>query len=124
MKQTVLLFKALGDPVRLRIVKLLEGSELCVCQLTAALGMGQSRISRHLAVLKAAGVIEDKREGKWVHYRICQPLRQAIDERLARLNQDDQMIKDKRTAAKTKDMVECYLEDKRKSKGKKPCQSI
>jgi len=124
MKQTVLLFKALGDPVRLRIVKLLEGSDLCVCQLTAALGMGQSRISRHLAVLKAAGVIEDKREGKWVHYRICQPLQQAIDERLARLNQDDQTIKDKRTAAKTKDMVECYLEDKRKSKGKKPCQSI
>ncbi len=70
MKTTVRLFKALGDPTRLRIVKLLESGELCVCQLTSALQMGQSRISRHLSILKEAGLIEDRRQGKWVHYRL------------------------------------------------------
>ena len=70
MKQAVKTFKALGDPTRLRIVKLLECGELCVCQLIAVLGMGQSRISRHLSILKEAGLILDNRKGKWVYYRI------------------------------------------------------
>lgn len=70
MKAAVRMFKALADPTRLRIVKLLERGELCVCQLTAALGMGQSRISRHLSVLKQAGLISDRRQGKWVHYQL------------------------------------------------------
>jgi ArsR family transcriptional regulator len=70
MKQTVKTFRALGDPTRLRIFKLLEGGELCVCQLMATLKMGQSRISRHLSVLKEAELIEDRRQGKWVHYRL------------------------------------------------------
>jgi len=70
MKQAVRIFKALGDPTRLRIFKLLEGGELCVCQLMATLKMGQSRISRHLSILKEAGLIEDRRQGKWVHYRL------------------------------------------------------
>lgn len=70
MKQTVKTFKALGDPTRLCILKLLEGGELCVCQLMSALKMGQSRISRHLSILKEAGLIDDRRQGKWVHYRL------------------------------------------------------
>jgi len=73
MKQTVKTFKALGDPTRLRIFKLLEGGELCVCQLMATLKMGQSRISRHLSILKEAQLIEDRRQGKWVHYRLKSP---------------------------------------------------
>lgn len=71
MNEAVRVFKALADPTRLRIIKLLEGGELCVCQLTAALGMGQSRISRHLSILKQAGIISDRRQGKWVHYQLC-----------------------------------------------------
>jgi DNA-binding transcriptional ArsR family regulator len=79
MKQAVRTFKSLGDPTRLRIVKLLENGELCVCQLMAVLGMGQSRISRHLSILKQAGLILDRRQGKWVHYRLCcrEPLRET-----------------------------------------------
>lgn len=73
MKEAVRLFKALGDPTRLRIIKLLENGELCVCQLTAVLKMGQSRISRHLAILKKAGLIADRKQGKWIHYRMCRP---------------------------------------------------
>ncbi len=70
LDETARLFKALGDPTRLRIAKMLGRGELCVCQLTAALGMGQSRISRHLSILKGAGLITDRRVGKWVHYRL------------------------------------------------------
>ena len=64
------LFKALGDETRLRIVALLSHGELCVCHLEAALGLSQPRISRHLASLRAAGVVEDRREGTWVYYRL------------------------------------------------------
>jgi ArsR family transcriptional regulator len=65
------LFKALGDETRLRIVALLSHGELCVCHVQEALGLSQPSASRHLGVLRAAGVVEDRREGKWVHYRLA-----------------------------------------------------
>jgi len=64
------LFKALGDETRLRIVALLSHGELCVCHLHEALGISQPNVSRHLAILRAAGIVEDRREGKWIHYRL------------------------------------------------------
>jgi ArsR family transcriptional regulator len=67
------LFKALGDETRLRIVALLSHGELCVCHLQEALGLSQPHVSRHLAVLRAAGVVEDRRERKWVYYRLARP---------------------------------------------------
>lgn len=60
--------KAAGDPTRTRILKLLEGRELCVCQVQAVLGLAPSTVSKHLAILKAAGLVEDRREGRWIHY--------------------------------------------------------
>lgn len=66
-----LLFRALSDETRLRCVMLvLQYGELCVCKLTAALNLSQPKISRHLATLKAAQVLQDRREGVWVHYRL------------------------------------------------------
>jgi ArsR family transcriptional regulator len=65
------LFKALGDETRLRIVALLSHGELCVCHLEAALGLAQPAVSRHLATLRAAGVVADRRAGRWVHYRLA-----------------------------------------------------
>jgi ArsR family transcriptional regulator len=62
------LFKALGDETRLRIVALLAHGELCVCHVQEALGLSQPNVSRHLAVLRAAGIVEDRREGTWVYY--------------------------------------------------------
>src|SRR5271168_2696469 len=62
------LFKALGDPTRLRIVALLSQAELCVCHIEAALGLPQPTVSRHLAVLRNAGVVEPERRGTWVFY--------------------------------------------------------
>jgi ArsR family transcriptional regulator len=65
------LFKALGDETRLRIVALLSHRELCVCHIQEALGLSQPHVSRHLAVLRAAGIVTDRRERKWVYYRLA-----------------------------------------------------
>ena len=63
-------FKALGDKTRLRIIVLLCGESLCVCEIIDVLQMTQSRISRHLGILKQAGLIEEERRGKWVVYKV------------------------------------------------------
>lgn len=64
------LFKALGDVTRLRIVALLSHGELCVCHLQKALNLSQPNVSRHLAILRAARLVEHRREGSWVFYRL------------------------------------------------------
>lgn len=64
-------FPALADATRLRCLLLLAAEgELCVCELTHALGESQPKISRHLATLREAGIVSDRREGLWIHYRI------------------------------------------------------
>lgn len=69
-------FKALSDETRLRIMTLLlENEELCVCDFVGALGETQSKVSRHLRYLYHAGLVEDRREGLWMHYRISPDLR-------------------------------------------------
>jgi ArsR family transcriptional regulator len=64
------IFRALSDETRIRIVALLSHGELCVCHIENALALGQSNVSRHLAVLKAAGVVDSRRDGTWVYYRL------------------------------------------------------
>lgn len=71
MKTTAQLFKALSDETRLRILGLLLDGELCVCELMAILELPQSTVSRHLAYLKNSGLVEDRRAGKWMHYRLA-----------------------------------------------------
>lgn len=66
------LFKALGDETRVRIVALLSHEELCVCHIEAALGLSQPNASRHLAILRTAGVVETRREANWIYYRLAQ----------------------------------------------------
>ena len=64
-------FRALADTTRLRCLLLLQREgELCVCELTHALDVAQPKVSRHLAALREAGIVTDRREGQWVHYRI------------------------------------------------------
>jgi len=70
MKQLAAMIKALSDETRLRVMKLLEERELCVCELMQVLDMSQPRISRHLSVLRNAGLVDDRREGKWVYYSL------------------------------------------------------
>jgi ArsR family transcriptional regulator len=64
------LFQALSDPTRLRLLQTLRQGERCVCDLMDATDAAQSRVSFHLRVLKDAGLILDRRAGRWVHYRI------------------------------------------------------
>jgi ArsR family transcriptional regulator len=71
MQDILTVFKALSEEIRLRIVKLLEHGELCVCDIVAALDMIQPKVSFHLAVLKEAGLIKDRKQGKWTHYSIA-----------------------------------------------------
>jgi ArsR family transcriptional regulator len=63
-------FAALADPTRLRLLNLMNGREVCVCYFVEILKQSQPKISRHLAYLKRAGLVEARREGKWMHYRI------------------------------------------------------
>lgn len=70
LNQLTTLFKALSDETRLKILKLLDYGELCVCDIVAALDMIQPKVSFHLGVLKEAGLIKDRKQGKWIHYSI------------------------------------------------------
>jgi len=65
------LCRALGDETRLRIVALLTHGELCTCHVEAALDLSQPNASRHLALLRTAGVVEPRRDGNWIYYRLA-----------------------------------------------------
>ncbi|HUY82850.1 MAG TPA: metalloregulator ArsR/SmtB family transcription factor [Acidobacteriaceae bacterium] len=67
------LFAALADPTRLRLLSLMSGREVCVCYFVAILDQPQPKISRHLAYLRRAGIVSSRRQGKWMHYRVCWP---------------------------------------------------
>ena len=70
-------FKALGDPTRLRILGLLVGGEVCVCDIHDALRIPQPKASRHLAYLKRSGLVTARKQGLWVHYRLA-PVGDAV----------------------------------------------
>lgn len=78
------LFQLLSDPTRLRCLLLMQAEgELCVCELTHALDLSQPKISRHLAALRDAGVVNGRRQGQWIYYQLHPDLpawvRQVID---------------------------------------------
>jgi ArsR family transcriptional regulator, arsenate/arsenite/antimonite-responsive transcriptional repressor len=79
-----LLFRALADPTRLRLLNLIADREICVCYLVEILRMSQPKVSRHLAYLRRAGMVASRREGKWMHYRLTIPK----DEIAARILQE------------------------------------
>lgn len=72
-----LLFRALADRTRLRLLNLIGDDEVCVCFFVAVLGTNQPMISRHLAYLRRAGLVRGRREGKWMHYRVVDPANPA-----------------------------------------------
>lgn len=65
------LFMALADKTRLRLLSLMNKGEICVCYFTEVLQEGQPKISRHLAYLRRAGLVETRRDGKWIYYRLA-----------------------------------------------------
>jgi len=66
-------FKALADETRLRILKLLKSRKMCVCEVMVALGLTQPTASHHLGIMENAGLLKNKKEGKWVLYNIADP---------------------------------------------------
>jgi ArsR family transcriptional regulator len=99
------LFHALTDPTRLRCLLLLtEHDELCVCEFTHALDEIQPKISRHLATLREAGIVLDRRDGLWIHYRLNPKLpawmREVLD-----------------TTARANANAEPYARDRKRLKG-------
>lgn len=80
------IFKALSDESRLRIYGLVVGSgELCVCDIESALGFSQTKVSRHLAVLRKAGLVQDRRKGHWILYSAVRPRTPEVREALVAL---------------------------------------
>jgi ArsR family transcriptional regulator len=93
-----LLFAALADRTRLRLLNLMNGKEVCVCYFVEILEQSQPKISRHLAYLRRAGLIAARREGKWIHYKIVVPKHagaaRILNETLAVLREDKAMQAD------------------------------
>jgi len=97
-------FQALGDNTRLRLLNLMGDQELCVCYFVEILAQGQPKISRHLAYLRRAGIVQARRDGKWIHYRIVMPpsigATQILRQTLAWLAEDRAMQADRARRSK------------------------
>jgi ArsR family transcriptional regulator, arsenate/arsenite/antimonite-responsive transcriptional repressor len=72
MKEMVRVFKAVADPNRVRILKMLQRKRMCVCELSAVLGITQPSVSRHLSMLRDAGLVRDERNCQWIDYELCE----------------------------------------------------
>lgn len=101
--------KAAAGPTRARILKMLEGGELCVCQIVAVLRLSQSTVSKHLSLLRAAGLVEERKDGRWIHFRLAE---QGVNEyalpllSLVRtwLQRDPVLLRDEERAARIRRM--------------------
>jgi ArsR family transcriptional regulator len=79
------LLRALAEPIRLQVVLALAGGERCVCDLTSDLELAQSKLSFHLKVLKEAGLISARQEGRWIYYRLEPAALKALQDWLGQL---------------------------------------
>ncbi len=74
MRELMLVLKAVSDKNRMRILKMLEKKNMCVCELAAVLGIKQPSVSKHLVILKNAGLIQDERNSQWIDYKLCREI--------------------------------------------------
>src|SRR5579883_793097 len=99
-----LLFAALADRTRLRLLNLMNGREVCVCYFVEILKQSQPKVSRHLAYLRRAGIVSARREGKWMHYRISFPADAGaatmLREALRVLSEEKEMQRDRELLSK------------------------
>ena len=105
MRDFVTVAKAVADPTRVRILKMLESGELCVCEITERLGLAQSTVSKHLSLLRHAALVEDRKQGLWVYCRLAENADDGTSTAFLRLvrgslNDDPVVIGDK-TAPRT-----------------------
>jgi ArsR family transcriptional regulator len=113
MHELTSIFKALSDETRLRIVKLLEHGELCVCDIVEALDLIQPKVSFHLGVLKEAGFVRDRKDGKWIHYRFDESdaFRRFLILSVLERMPEDKIVRDKKR-------LNTWLEQKKSKAGK------
>jgi ArsR family transcriptional regulator len=92
------IYRALADETRLRILSLLRYGEVCVCHLQGSLRLPQPTISRHLAYLRKAGLVESRRDGVWMHYQLASPrsavVRQVVESALHAMTHAESTVKD------------------------------
>jgi ArsR family transcriptional regulator len=85
MKQFIKIMKALSDPNRVKVVKLLDDKELCVCEITETLQLAQSTVSKHLRILEEAGLVLYRKLGPWIFYRLADNGGEYVDTLLSHL---------------------------------------
>jgi ArsR family transcriptional regulator len=98
MRELALFYAALSDETRLRLLSLMKGREVCVCHLQGVLRTNQPKISRHLAYLRRAGLVEMRRDGKWRHYRLKEmdgDLEKILSRTMAYLERQPRIEKDR-----------------------------
>ena len=97
MNELAVIYSALADPTRLRLLHLMKDGEICVCFLQGVLQTNQPKVSRHLAYLRNAGVVDARREGKWMYYSLKQQaggLDPVVAQALERMNSESSIQKD------------------------------
>ena len=113
MKKTSKVFKALSDETRLRILKMLEAKPLCVCEIQHVLKGSQPNVSHHLKTLFEAGLVDSRRDGLWIAYRLADkpetPIHAAVLALLRRSLKDDDRIRKDRIAVKSVNRLEIAL---------------
>lgn len=90
LARLVQMHKSIGHPVRLRLLAMLRGGPLCVCQMTVVVKLAASTVSEHLSELRKADVVTERKEGRWVEYRLAdnEVARQVLDATWPELEQD------------------------------------
>ena len=98
MLKTLTIMKALSDENRIRALMMLKGGELCVCQIIEMLGLAPSSVSKHISILRQAGLVETRKEGRWVYYqrtdREAKTVREIFDWLEKHLKDDKRILDD------------------------------
>ena len=114
MRELLAIAKALSDESRLRAVMFLADGELCVCRIVEMLGLAPSTVSRHMAVLHRAGLVESRKEGRWIYYRLASDepsacIREAISWVRTHLRGDSAVVADSRRLRRVCEMSQDEL---------------
>lgn len=100
--------KALSDENRVRALMMLTGGELCVCQIIEMLGLAPSTVSKHMSILRQAGLVETRKDGRWIYYRLADQGTPAVCEILAwlarHLKSEAKVMKDTRNLRRVRKM--------------------
>jgi ArsR family transcriptional regulator, arsenate/arsenite/antimonite-responsive transcriptional repressor len=121
MREFMAVAKSLADEQRVRALLFLRGGELCLCQIVEMLGLAPSTVSKHMAILYQAGLVESRKEGRWMYYRLAGPgaapcVREAIRWVQRSLGEDPQALSDAKRRGKVckmpkEDLCDCYNKD-------------